>query len=503
MSRPANLNFNSIEATFNMETRPMFSFFENVVEEEPQIKINHFHHDNDHDQTLVSKTSPLQEMKSIEEEDLTKDYKQDVLVSSAKAEMGQVREENKKLKHELSTVLKDYKSLQLHFNDFFQQEEVEKSAQKLDHDQEDDGGNELISLSLGTFSSYKHKNDGPKKEDCFRKNKQATDDENDDQELKLGLGCEFDPTPTRVDSNNVKKDEKTQTMELPVHGLKTDRSDDNELLDQIPLKKARVSVKVVCDAQTMNDGCQWRKYGQKIAKGNPCPRAYYRCTLSSSCPVRKHVQRCADDRSVLITTYEGTHNHPLSVSATAMASTTSAAASMLKSTSSTSQVGLTTTGAASTTAFSSHHGMGYNSRAPQYSFYLPKTTISTYQSHPTITLDLTSNPHFNTSNSSNFIMSPRFSSSTCLNFSSPSSSSSLFCSSIESNYKNTIPFSYHGKQTPSHDNFTINSRSASQHHSSDTIAAATKALTSNPSFRSALAASITSLVRNVGGGSKI
>ncbi|KAG2273094.1 hypothetical protein Bca4012_085926 [Brassica carinata] len=57
------------------------------------------------------------------------------------------------------------------------------------------------------------------------------------------------------------------------------------------------------------DEYAWRKYGQKPIKGSPHPRGYYKCSSVRGCPARKHVERCIDETSMLIVTYEGEHNH--------------------------------------------------------------------------------------------------------------------------------------------------------------------------------------------------
>ncbi|XP_061346638.1 WRKY transcription factor 72A-like [Gastrolobium bilobum] len=439
-------------------------------------------------------------------------------LETTKAEMGEVREENQRLKIRLNKMMNEYRTLEMQFHDIVKQG-TKKSAKKgNDNHQEIIEESDLVFLSLGRAPS------NPRNDEKVIKVSKPWKDEEFNENLTLGLDFKFEtsksgsttealPNPSPANSSEVRKEEAGETWSH-TKALKTLRDTEDEVSQQNPSKKARVCVRARCDTPTMNDGCQWRKYGQKIAKGNPCPRAYYRCTVAPSCPVRKQVQRCVEDMSILITTYEGTHNHPLSLSATAMASTTSAAASMLLSGSSSSHSG---TMPSTTTTNNAANLYGLNFYLPDGSkskqLFLSNPALSSSPSHPTITLDLTSNP---SSSSSPFVRftsnynQPRYPSSTSLNFSASSESSNAMSWSNGflnygtrpyNNNRNILSNVNFGRQPMENiyqsymqkNNNSIPPQSA-QNAQPDNISAATKAITEDPTFQSALAAALTSFI---------
>ncbi|KAF2310389.1 hypothetical protein GH714_008928 [Hevea brasiliensis] len=79
-----------------------------------------------------------------------------------------------------------------------------------------------------------------------------------------------------------------------------------------PGKKPKFVVHAAGDVGISGDGYRWRKYGQKMVKGNPHPRNYYRCT-SAGCPVRKHIETAVGNTNAVVITYKGVHDHDMPV----------------------------------------------------------------------------------------------------------------------------------------------------------------------------------------------
>ncbi|PKI36862.1 hypothetical protein CRG98_042811 [Punica granatum] len=429
-------------------------------------------------------------------------------LKSAQVEMGEVREENERLKSLLSQLAKDYQSLQKHFHDVLQQDETHKKraiptpTPVLANDQENkQEPDEFVSLTLGRTLSGVNKTEDQRKIDL---NEAEKDNEMLREELKLGLDCRYaeqsptEPVKNRTSGEGFEELREDDITEIwpPSKILKTMKSTDDESSQSSQGKKARVSVRARCDTPT--------------------------------------VQRCAEDMSILITTYEGNHNHSLPISATAMASTTSAAVSMLQSRSSSSQQDpkappATTHNNSTCTTSASLHGLNFSLSQDSRSngqLHFPYSSISTCNSHPTITLDLTS--AINPSNYDRFSSSiltppvPKYSSisAPCLSFSSSSTalaSSQLLSPWDTSNFLNygatptnqrSIQFrkcaSDLGRQASQEHSYKPYLQMSSVTNSSEkslmpeTLAAATKAIATNPSFHSALAAALSSCIGNNG-----
>uniref|UniRef100_A0A1D1Y2X1 Putative WRKY transcription factor 2 n=1 Tax=Anthurium amnicola TaxID=1678845 RepID=A0A1D1Y2X1_9ARAE len=134
-------------------------------------------------------------------------------------------------------------------------------------------------------------------------------------ELESTSNLELSSTVAR----HVDDDDQATQESMPLEGDDEDdksnlkiRKDESYLIEASSSSRAvrepRVVVQTESEVDILDDGYRWRKYGQKVVKGNPNPRSYYKCT-NPGCSVRKHVERAAHDLKSVITTYEGKHNH--------------------------------------------------------------------------------------------------------------------------------------------------------------------------------------------------
>ncbi|KAJ0530760.1 putative transcription factor WRKY family [Helianthus annuus] len=121
-----------------------------------------------------------------------------------------------------------------------------------------------------------------------------------------------------VNDNNVEADVKVNERKSEMNNdlssdVKRQKRETFSMSEGIPTKtncEPRVVVQTTSVVDVVNDGYRWRKYGQKLVKGNSNPRSYYRCT-SAGCTAKKHVERSSHDEKVVITTYEGRHDHEM------------------------------------------------------------------------------------------------------------------------------------------------------------------------------------------------
>lgn len=396
-----------------------------------------------------------------------------------KVELEGMKTENRRLREMLNQVTNDYSALQLHIVSLLQHQQSSRPEIAHEH-QIVEGKSKETKPAIEGLVPRQFMDLGPG--GIAEANEQTHSSSEDRACVRSGS---LDRNINGAASNGQEKAARlrVESPELESEGwvsnkvpkLNSAEKSVDQSAAEATMRKARVSVRARSEAPMISDGCQWRKYGQKMAKGNPCPRAYYRCTMAIGCPVRKQVQRCAEDRAILITTYEGTHSHPLPPAAVAMASTTSAAANMLLSGSISSADGVMNPNFLARTVLPCSSSMA---------------TISASAPFPTVTLDLTHNP------------SPLQAQRPNTQFQLPlSGHAQVFGQALYNQSK------FSGLQM-SQETELAQAQAQVVHHGparpppaqgslSETLSAATAAITADPNFTAALAAAISSII---GGG---
>lgn len=184
-------------------------------------------------------------------------------------ELNRVSAENKKLTEMLTVMCENYNALQKHLADYITK-------------------NQLMAPSDSTITNHNNNPDPTRKRKLENPmNLQLTNDIN-----------------IRGTSETSSSDEEESS--------KKPRQQQDQQQQHIKAKVSRVCVRTEPSdtGLLVKDGYQWRKYGQKVTRDNPSPRAYFKCSHAPTCPVKKKVQRSVDDQSILVATYEGEHNHP-------------------------------------------------------------------------------------------------------------------------------------------------------------------------------------------------